>query len=159
MLKKGLCLLLVVIMLFSLSGCSEKVLGSALFLFLVATSDDRADKDEVFEFVCENEQELLEAIENRNFSAYENKGFIKDIDADETVTDFSCGGAGVGSGTSYVGFYYTPENDMAAVWCAPSSASALTPSGNGFEWKESNGDNRYYTEHICGKFYYYEASF
>ena len=28
-----------------------------------------------------------------------------------------------------------------------------------FEWQESNGDNRYYTEHICGNFYYYEASF
>lgn len=156
--KKGLSLLLVVIMLFSLSGCSD-ILGGAFFLFLVATGDDSADKDEVFEFLCENEEELLGAIENGDFSAYENKGFIKEIDADEMVVDFSCGGAGVGSGTSYVGFYYTSENDMAAVWCAPSSASALMPSGNGFEWREPNGDNRYYTEHICGNFYYYEASF
>ena len=103
--------------------------------------------------------ELLKAIENGDFSAFENKGFIKDIDPDEVVVDFSCGGAGVGSGTSYVGFYYTTDNDMTAVWCAPSSASLLTPSGNGFEWQESNGDNWYYTEHICGNFYYYEASF
>ena len=159
MLKKGLCLLLAAITLLALSGCSEKVIGSAIFLFLVATSDDSADKDEVFDFVSENEEDLLKAIENEDFSAYENTGFIKKIDADETVVVFSCGGAGVGSGTSYVGFYYTSENDMAAVWCAPSSASALTPSGDGFEWQESNGDNRYYTEHICGNFYYYEASF
>lgn len=158
MLKKGLSLLLTVIMLFSLTGCSD-ILGGAFFLFLVATGDDSADKDEVFEFVCENEEELLEAIENRDFSAYENKGFIKDIDADETVVDFSCGGAGVGSGTSYVGFYYTPDNDMTAVWCAPSSASSMTASGDGYEWREPNGDNRYYTQHICGNFYYYEASF
>ena len=154
MLKRGLGLLLAAMMLFSLSGCS-----SAVFLFLVAAGDDRADKDEVFEFVCQNEEGLLEAIENGDFSAYENKGFLKEIDADETVVDFSCGGAGMGSGTSYVGFYYTSENDMAAVWCAPSSADGLTPSGNGFEWKEPDGDNRYYTEHICGEFYYYEASF
>ena len=158
MLKKGFTLLLAVIMVFSLSGCSD-ILGGALFLFLVATGDDRANKDEVFDFVRDNEEELLKAIEAGDFSAYENKGFIKEIDADETVVDFSCGGAGVGSGTSYVGFYYTSENDMAAVWCAPSSASALTPSGNGFECQEPNGDNRYYTEHICGNFYYYEASF
>ena len=82
-----------------------------------------------------------------------------DIDADDTVVDFSCGGAGIGSSTSYVGFYYTLDNDMTAVWCAPSFASLLMASGNGFEWHEPNGDNRYYTEHICGNFYYYEASF
>ncbi len=158
MLKKGLSLFLVVIMMISLSGCSD-ILDGAFFLFLVATVDDSADKDEVFEFVCENEEDLLEAIEIGDFSAYENKGFIKEIDADETVVDFSCGGAGIGSGTSYIGFYYTSENDIVAVWCAPSSTSALTPSENGYEWQEPNGDNRYYTEHICGNFYYYEASF
>ena len=157
--KKLICVFLVICMLFSLTGCAEKVLGSAVFLFLVATSDDSADKNDVFEFVSDNEEELLKAIENGDFSAFENKGFIKDIDPDEVVVDFSCGGAGVGSGTSYVGFYYTTDNDMAAVWCAPSSASLLTPSGNGFKWQEPNGDNRYYTEHICGNFYYYEASF
>lgn len=158
MLKKGLSLLLAIIMVLSLSGCSE-ILGGAFFLFLIATGDDSAKKDEVFEFVRENEIELLEAIEIGNFSAYENIGIIKEIGADETIVDFSCGGAGIGSAMSYVGFYYTLENDMAAVWCAPSSASALVPSGNGFEWQEPNGDNRYYTEHICGNFYYYEASF
>ena len=158
MLKKGFALLLAVIMVFSLSGCAD-ILGGAFFLFLVATGDDRADKDEVFDFVSENEEELLKSIEAGDYSAFENQGFIKDIDADKTVVDFSCGGVGIGSGTSYVGFYYTVENDMAAVWCAPPFASSLTPSGNGFEWQEPDGDNRYYTEHICGNFYYYEASF
>ena len=57
--KKLLCVLLVLCMLFSLSRCAEKVLGSVVFLFLVATSDDSADKDDVFEFVCEKEEELL----------------------------------------------------------------------------------------------------
>ena len=76
------------------------------------------------------------------------------------TSDVGCGvGAGVGSGTSYVGFYYSSNDDMTAVWCAPSSVNSLTASGNGFEWQEQNGDNRYYTEHICGHFYYYEASF
>lgn len=157
--KKIICVLLVLCVLFSLAGCTEKVLDSALFLFLVVTGDDSADKDDVFEFVCEREEDLLKAIEDGDFSAFENKGFIKNIDADETLVDFSCGGAGVGSGTSYVGFYYTSNDDMTAVWCAPSSPGALAPSGNGFEWQEPDGDNWYYTEHICGNFYYYEASF
>ena len=156
--KKLLCILLVLCMLFSLSGCAVKILGGAVFLFLVATGDDSADKDEVIEFVCEKEEELLKAIENGEFSAFENKGFIKSIDTNETHVDFSCGGAGVGSGTSYVGFFYSPNDDMTAVWRSPSSIS-LTPFGNGFEWQEENGDNYYYAEHICGHFYYYEFSF
>ena len=157
--KKIIYVLLILCTLLSLPGCAEKVIGSAVFLFLVATGDDSADKNDVFEFVRDNEEELLKAIENGDFSAFENKGFIKDIEPDEAFVDFSCGGAGVGSGTSYVGFYYTADKDMTAVWCAPPPNSLLIPSGNGFGWQEPNGDNRYYTEHICGHFYYYESSF
>lgn len=156
--KKLICVLLVLCMLFSLTGCSD-ILGGVFFLFLVITGDDSADKDDVFEFVCEKEEELLKSIEDGDFSAFENSGFVKDVDVNEKVVDFSCGGTGVGSGTSYVGFYYTPDNDMTAIWCAPSSSDMLTPCENGFEWQEQDGDNRYYVEHICGHFYYYEASF
>ncbi len=159
MVKKGFCILLTVLMLFSLTGCDE-ILGSAAFLVCVITNeDDRADKAVVFEFVRENEEELLAAIESGDFSLYENQGFIKNIDADETIVDFSCGGAGVGSETFYTGFYYNSENDLAAAWCAPPSADALTPSGNGYIWYEDPGDNEYYVEKICEYFYYYEAAF
>lgn len=157
MVKKALSLLLVVVMLFSFSGCVYDVVGSALFLYLIATGDDRADKEDIFDFVCENEEELLKAIKKSDFSKFKNKGFIKEINADDLVVEFPCGGFGVGSGTSYVGFYYTPNDDMTAPWCAASGN--LTRSGDGYEWKEPNGDNYYYTENICGKFYYYEASF
>lgn len=52
-----------------------------------------------------------------------------------------------------------PSKDITAVWCAPSSVYALSPWGNGYEWWEDGSDNHYYTEHICGYFYYYDASF
>lgn len=154
--KKVICLFLIVFTMFSLSGCSDAIV-EAIVLFAVITGDDRADKGEIINYVCENEEELLKAIDDGDFSKFENKGFIKEIDTDETVVDFSCGGAGIGSATSYVGFYYTPNNDMSAAWCAPPSGSELTKYGNGFKWQ--NGDDRYYVEHICGNFYYYEASF
>lgn len=158
MVKKVFAFLLAASMLLTLTGCSDWV-GGLTFLAMVLMSDDSADKDEVFAFVQENEAALLKAIEDKDFSAYENKGFIKKIDCDIHVVDFSCGGAGVGSGTSYVGFFYTADDDMAAVWCAPYSEASLEPSGSGFSWQQENGDDRYYTEHICGNFYYYEASF
>ena len=160
MLKKGLCILLAVIMLVSLSGCRsiEEFVGGAFFLFLIAASDDRAEKETIIAYVQEHEEELLSCIEENDYSALQDHSIIKDVDADETVVDFSCGGAGVGSGTSYCGFYYSANNNMDAIWCAP-PATELTPAGDGFAWQEEGGDNRYYTEKICEYFYYYEASF
>lgn len=35
----------------------------------------------------------------------------------------------------------------------------LEPYGDGWKWKEVNGDNAYYTEKIKDHWYYYEASF
>ena len=150
--KKILSVMLVFCLLFLMA------MAAAFFAF-DALLDDRADKEEIIAFVSENEAALLEAIEQGELSDYEKKGVVQKINAEEAVVDFFCGGAGIGSATSYVGFYYTPDDDMAAVWCAPSSADSLTPSGEGFVWQESEGDNFYYTEHICGHFYYYEASF
>ena len=156
--KKLKYLLLILALIVSLAAC-QPIFGGAYFLYLVATSDDSASESEIFEFVIENEAELLAAVEHEDFSAFENQGFIRDVSLRNGVADFPCGGGGVGSGTSYVGFFYTAADDMAAVWCAPSSAALLTPSGDGFEWQERNGDNRYYVEHICGRFYYYESSY
>ena len=158
--KKIISLLLTIALLITLSGCADatELISGAYFLFLVATGDDRPEKEDIFEFVQENEQALLNAIEENDYSLFEDNEVIKSIDVDKTVVDFYCGGAGIGSGTSYVGFYYTPDNDMTAVWCAPSS-DLLEVCGNGFQWREEKGDNRYYTEKICECFFYYEASF
>ena len=156
--KKLICALLVVALIFAVVGC-QRIIGGAYFLYLVATGDDSAAKDDVFEFVIEHEAELLAAVEDEDFSAFENQGFIHGVSLRDGVAEFSCGGGGVGSGTSYVGFFYTETDDMAAVWCAPSSAALLTRTEGGYEWQEKNGDNTYYVGHICGKFYYYEASF
>ena len=156
--KKVICVILAFCMMCSFAGCAD-FLGGSLFLIFAAANDDRADKETIAAFVCEQEDALLQGIENRDFSAFEQKGFIKDIAIDKGVVEFSCGGMGMGSATSYVGFYYTPDNDISAVWCAPSSPDLLTPSGKGFAWQEPNGDNRFYAEKICENFYYYEASF
>ena len=154
--RKGLCLLVAFLMLLSMSGCSDLV-GIAAFFVLDVIGDDRAEKDEIVAFVCENEEELLGAIEAGDFSAFENQGFINDINTDALVVDFHCGGAGHGPNTAYVGFFYTAYNDMTAVWYVPSSE--MIPLGDGYEWLEPDGDNRYYAEHICGNFYYYEQSY
>ena len=54
MLKRALCLALTVLMLFSMSGCSERIAGAFMW-FLVANDDDRAAKEDIFAFVSDNE--------------------------------------------------------------------------------------------------------
>lgn len=160
MLKKVLSLLLVAVITFSLAGCD--IVSGIAFLIIMGCSDndDRADKGEIFSFVRENEDKLLDAIKHKDYSAFENKGFIGSVSEEKRGgIDFSCGGAGFGPETAYVGFFYSEENSMYAVWCAPSSKETLRPYGNGFIHQDEGTDNIYYVEKICDKFYYYEAEF
>lgn len=154
--KKIFCLLLLLAMTFSLCACD---LLNPLALLAAIDGDDRASKEEIFEFVQTHESELLCAIESENLSSFEGQSIVQEINVEKELIDFYCGGAGFGSATSYVGFYYSPEDNMTAIWCAPESSAPLLPCGNGFEWLQTDGDNRYYTENIRGHFYYYEASF
>jgi len=68
------------------------------------------------------------------------------------IVEFSCGGRGFGSASSYYGFSYTVnENTM--------SSRGFIPEGNGWLLREENGDNWYYTERIVDGFYYYEENY
>lgn len=135
----------------------------AFFIFLFSAGclkfDTKASKDEVFDFVMNHKNELSDAINNKDFSNIEKSRIVANVFVKEDSVDFECGGSGFGSGTSYVGFFYSANDNMCDVWCAPSSEEYLVKCGHGFEWQEETDDDRYYVEKICDKFYYYEASF
>lgn len=150
--KLWLCLSLLAFLCLSLTGC----VGEMMFFGMIANNDDRADKEEIFRFVLEHEDVLVRAIETGHVSAFENYECVQNINENERAVDFSCGGAGIGSSTSYVGFYYLPEEDIAAVW-GSRVKEGLVPSGSGFEWRA--GDDRYCLERICGCFFFYEQSY
>lgn len=130
-------------------------------LIILLPVHTKTSKDAIFFAVQNNQYHMKECIEqgNYNFESL-NPGFlIKDIIAEENFIDFRCGGSGFGSQTSYFGFYYTENDDVYSVWCAPPREESLACYGGGYLWEEKGGDNRYYTEKICDHFYYYEASF
>ena len=151
MLFRSLCLFLCLMTVLSFASCS-----------FPNPFDDRARKEDIFAYVKENEDALLDAINKDDFLTIRTSTrIIQLIDDDEIgrgFVDFDCGGSGFGSETSYCGFYYSDDDNMTEIWCAPSGVS-LGKSGSGYEWHEENGDNTYYTENICGHFYYYEASY
>lgn len=104
---------------------------------------------------------LYKEIDNELLESVLNKKPIREISRHEGGVSFSCGGRGIGSATSYYGFYYSFDGSPKDYWCGTSfgSPEQLKPDGDGFSIKYSNDDNCYYTEKIMDNFYYYEAHF
>ena len=150
--KKLLCALDALVLLLSLTACGWQEWA---FLYVMnLDNDDRAPKEEIFSYVRENEDILMQSIQAEDYSSIENKSVVKSVSPASDSVDFYCGGAGFGPNTAYRGFYYSENDDMTVMY----PSAVLRPSGAGYEW-HGDGDNAYYTEHICGHFYYYELSF
>ena len=121
--------------------------------------DDRMSKEDIFSYVSGNQEMILSCITAKDFSPLsatfpEDRIMVKD-----DHVDFDCGGKGFGSATAYCGFFWSKEENLRAVWCAPPESEVLSPQGNGYFWKETQGENTYYVEKICDGFFYYESSF
>lgn len=126
-----------------------------LVLLLTACSAD-INRETIIRYVENHQAELEQRVETGN---YEDLGpLVQEVNPGEKCIEFACGGAGFGPETSYWGFFYSPEDNIHAVWCAPPRGT-LSPDGDGWSWQEPDGDNECYLEHIVGHFYYYEASF
>lgn len=134
-------------------------LFASVFLLVLILFDNAANKmpsrQEVIEYVRENETVLIQCIAAGDYASLGAP--VEEVTEGDRCIEFSCGGSGFGPETAYCGFFYSPDDDMSAVWCAPQEA--LTPTGNGFGWQEADGDNACYIEPIVGHFYYYEAAY
>ena len=121
------------------------------------------EKERIIRYVRKHEGLLLRYIEKRDDDILKNQPIIEQIRTNDTYIDFSCGGSGFGSETSYWGFYYSESDDLSALCPASSFKQELRKSGNGYVWEESwqnsRGDNTYYVEPIVDHFYYYELTF
>lgn len=70
--------------------------------------------------------------------------------------DFLCNSHGLGSATSYYGFYYSYDNVPPTF---QGEEVTFTEYGDGLKWEESNGDNWCYIEIIFDNWYYFEMHF
>ena len=123
---------------------------------LLTSCSAEASRGSILRYVENHQEELEERVERADF---EGIGYpVLEVNAAEECIEFECGGSGFGPETSYWGFFYSAEDNIHAVWCAPPRGT-LRPDGDGWSWQESDGDNEYYIQHIVGHFYYYEASF
>lgn len=72
------------------------------------------------------------------------------------MVDFFVDGRGMGSQTSYWGFYTTTDGLPAGFQGAD---MALTPEEGGWSWREEHGDNAYFTCLLAPGWYYYRMEF
>lgn len=152
---------------------------SAIAFIKAGLSDDRMSKKKIYDYIIQN-QEVLE--NNINSFIMENPNKLKDIgyylsipkcdgikhisttknmSYKETAIRFDCGGYGLGSATGYAGFYYLlsdeelGENMSALGYGGYHNSCKFVPDGDGWLYKQPDGDNTVYIENIVGKFYYY----
>ncbi len=152
MLKRCGCAFLTIILALSLSGCGE--IWSVIIQIREIRKGDAAPKEDIFQFVLENEEYLLQCLKQSELETLENYGIIKDVYESDNYIDFSCGGSGFASQTNHTGFIYSKYGNINAA--RPDiRVEDMIPDGNGYYWHEENGDNSYYIENIIGRFYYY----
>lgn len=133
------------------------------WIFLWHLTDDAPSKKEIFKYVRNNEQLILQTVNEIKANYYAtdlnynilNDKMVKDITVseDEDIYYFYCGGRGR---DYYCGFYYS-ENDV-----LDNSMGLDTepiPKGNGYIWYEKNVGNSSYSEKIVEKIYFYEDIF
>ncbi len=139
--KKSLCFLIIIFGL--LSGCSNNL----------------TDKNDIIKVFTKNEAVFTEAIKSNNFDNAKKISGIQDIYIGDDYIDFICGGSGIAPSTHYYGFFYSSNDDLTAFNGGICPKEELIENGNGFSWKQKNGDNTYYVEKIGEHFFYYEAHF
>lgn len=81
-------------------------------------------------------------------------GLVRQADLRGDFVEFTCGGWGLGSSTSYYGVYYSPSGPQPF----QGAGVELTPQEDGWAW-QGEGDNQGFTKALGGDFYYFEAHF
>lgn len=133
----------------------------AAVILIRAGLSDNLSKRQIFNLVEKHSEVILADITENNFDDTLSIKGIKDIKFKDEAIDFYCGGSGMGSETSYYGFYYSENDEPIGMFGGTniSGSFELTPEGNGYIYREENSDNSFYTEKIISGFYYYESQF
>lgn len=135
----------------------------AALCLLLAGCYEGLSRQDIFSLALERQDEIRQAVRAGDIKRLEALPGVRDVSAHEDGrVQFFCAGAGIGSGTAYFGFYYTPDDQPFDIEFMM-YGEALEPEGSGWAWHEKRrdprGDNVYYTERICENLFYYESHF
>ena len=115
----------------------------------------------VINYVKRNSTELMNYAEsvikdnNYNSTATYN-GWDVSYWAESNMVEFLVKGSGLGSATTYEGFYYSPDDKPIGFQGADVD---FEKENIGWRWEDSTGDNWNYTEKIIDRWYWFKMSF
>ena len=130
----------------------------AMVIVLSACSNNLTEKSDIISLYQKNEQVFLLAAENGDYSAIEGIKGIQKVLVWDTYIDIQCGGSGFGPSTHYYGIFYSEDDNLCAIDVA-GPLNELIENGDGYLYKQKDGDNQYYVEPLGNHFYYYEAHY
>lgn len=102
----------------------------------------------------------VQAVEQGSGQGISHPFGVRDVtfwDYEGTAVEFSIGGSGMGSSTTYWGLQYVPSGERLGF--QGSRLEGWIPDRDGWRWEESGGDNRCYVRELDENWYYYEMKF
>ena len=126
-------------------------------VYLFSIQDNNLTQEQITALVEGDTGNLLAIAQSETPENMTRPRGVRKLTRIEDAVDFYCGAGGKGADAVYYGFYYRPDGEPDAVYCGTrfGPADQLQPEGDGFVIRRE--DKVYYTRHITGGFYYYEA--
>ena len=128
---------------------------------LTSCRGKEAARSEIFGLVEKNYDLIAEACENKDVSALSAIDGVAEIEIHDGYIVAYCMGGGIAPSSQDYGFYYSEDNQPAAIDCNEDilcDAGDLKPKGKGYQYRDS-GQNVFYTEHIIGNIYFYSTAY
>ncbi len=113
-------------------------------------------KGEIFEFVNEHNEIILEDIFENDFTDSLALDSIESVDVSEYCVEFYFGGEGISASSNEYGFYYSFDGQPLGVFEGSVFCSSDIMTEDGYGYSTNFQNNYYYTEKICDNFWYYE---
>ena len=101
-----------------------------------------------------------QAVERGSGQGISRPPWVQDVtfwDYEGTAVEFSMGGSGLGSSTTYWGIQYVPSGERLGF--QGSRLEGWISDRDCWRWEESGGDNRCYIQELDEHWYYYEMEF
>ena len=129
-----------------------------MICFLSACSGNLTSKESIKDLYTQNETLFASAASSGSFSDLEKLRGVQNVFVGDEYVNIECGGSGFGSSTHYYGIFFSETDDLCAVDVA-GPIDELVADGDGYRYKQSDGDNEYYVEPLGNHYFYYEAHY
>ena len=129
-----------------------------MICFLSACSGNLTSKESIKDLYTQNETLFASAASSGSFSDLEKLRGVQNVFVRDEYVNIECGGSGFGSSTHYYGIFFSETDDFCAVDVA-GPIDELVADGDGYRYKQSDGDNEYYVEPLGNHYFYYEAHY